>query len=190
MSSETDNDQQALIESIFQLDFAGSRDSAFTSKEAAKRWFKGWMATLDSNLQQTLHFKTLYTEKNGWSLKLRFKRLQESALERAIDAFVRLTGSKEFVRVMSDEDVAATMVQNEVFKHKMSKKAIDCGDYARTEGVVSHLSQYIGPVGRQGPTKRQKRTAMSGTELLNRAHRIGSASLKEARIEDDEEEEA
>lgn len=190
MSSEPDVEQQARFESIVVLDISGSRDTAFTCKEAAIKWLRRWIATLDTSLQQNLHLKTLYLEKSGWSLKVRFKRLQEPAFDRAIDAFTRLTGAKDFVHIMSDEDVAAELVQNEVYKHKMSKKASDCGDYARTEGVVSHLSQYIGPVGRQGPTKKQKRSALAGTELLNRAHRIGSASLREARVEDEDEEEA
>ena len=193
MSSQNSSDAESDVrpETIAMLEFGegGTRKTAFGSKKAALTWFNNWMATLDGILQRTIQLKTLYILKNGWSLKVRLLKLEGSSLDLVIEAFSQITGSGGSVRILSDEDAAQDTVFNEMFKRNKTRKAEECGDFGLTSTVVNRLSQYFGNVKESGPTKRQKRSAMASSELLNRSHKIGSAGLKEAVGQDDEEEE-
>ena len=190
MSSDQDAEQQPNFETIAVLDFgSGTLDTAFSSKLMAIRWFKRWMTTLDCSLQRNLQFKTLSLEKNGWSLKVRLHHMQASDLDRAVEAFSQLTGAGGSVQIMSDESVAGELLRTEIFKQKKNKQAGDCGDFAKTAAVVDRLSQYFGRVDKKGQTKKQKRCALAASELLNRSHLVGSSGLREARVEDEDEEE-
>jgi hypothetical protein len=129
----------------------------------------------------------LSLEKNGWSLKVRFHRMKGSAFERAVEALSILTGEDGSVDIMSEERVARELLSCEVYKQKQTKRAEVCGDYGRTAAVVDRLSQYLGPISRQGPSNMQKRSAIAASQLLNRSHLIGSSGLRERNEDADEE---
>jgi hypothetical protein len=187
-SSDQEAEHPSNLETIAVLVFGvGARNIAFASRQAAIRWFKKWMTSLDSSLQQILQFKTSL-EKNGWSLKVRFCHMEGSDLGKAVEAFTQLTGTGGSVQIMSDENVAGEILRNEVYKQRQSKQAIVCGDYAKTSAVVDRLSQYFGRVGEHGPSKRQRQRSFALAALSNRSHLIGSATLREARVEDDDDE--
>ena len=63
------------------------------------------------------------------------------------------------------------------------------GNFERVGAVVTNFQQYMGPAPTNGPTKKQKRAALSVYELMNRCHRIGSAGLREARSDEEGNEE-
>jgi hypothetical protein len=108
-------------------------------------------------------------------------------LDRITEVFQQVTGEGGSVHFLSDEDVAEALVQNQRYKLDRTNQARVCGDYEKTEELVGCLTQYFGKVSREGPTKKQRRSGGSATDLLNRVHLIGSSSLKEARQDSDED---
>ena len=191
MSSHQDAEPEttACAETIVVLHFGcDALASAFGSKEQAIRWFKRWLTTLDPSLQRNLPFRTLSVLKNGWALKVRFQAMQGAGLDQAGEALARLVGAEGSVKIMSEEDVASELLQDELFKQKQTARVGVCGNYEKTAIVVDRLSQYFGRVGKDGPTKKQRRCALAASELMNRSHLIGSAGLKEARVDDEDEE--
>ena len=188
--SNPDQEVRASAETIVILEFGTGRlDEAFSSRKQALQWFRKWMGRLDANLQRHLILRTLTLEKSGWGLKVRFDEMQSAEVEMAGAAFSQLTGAGGKVRFLSEEEVAQQVVMNHVFKTKRQKLSSECGDFARTGAVIESLQKFFGNVGPRGATKRQKRAASASCELLNRAHRIGSSGLREARIEDEDADE-
>ena len=122
-------------------------------------------------------------------MKLRLDFLEERALDNAITALEQLVGLGGDVVLMSKEEAALEMVQNETYKEKQTRRVGAVGNFERVGAVVTSFQQYMGNAPNGNPTKKQKRAASSVYELMNRCHRIGSAGLREARSEDEGDEE-
>ena len=63
------------------------------------------------------------------------------------------------------------------------------GHFERVGAVVTNFQQYMGKAPNGNPTKKQKRATSAVYELMNRCHRVGSAGLREARSDDEGDEE-
>ena len=177
----------SVVEIIVRLKFGPSALlAAFTSKPQAIRWFKNWLIAQDQRLQQCMVLRTVAMERNGWGLKVRFDRMAEDALEDSIASLRQLVGRAGTVTVLTDEEVALEIVHNETFKEKQMRRVSAVGNYERTSSVVAQLGQLIGEPSEAGPTKKQKRAAVAAMELLNRSHNIGSAGLREAHSDDED----
>ena len=180
----------AMTETIFKVQFGPAvLSSAFSSKLQAIRWSRKWLTTLEPGVQQSMCLRTVYLERQGWGLKMRFDYMSSGALEDALAALQQLVGSDGAVVVLSSEEVASDVLQAETYKEKQIRRVGAVGNYERTSSVVSQLGLFIGKPSENGPTKRQRRAALAGMELLNRSHRIGSAGLREAHSDEEVNEE-
>ena len=181
----------AMAETIIHLKFGPETLSRpFDSRLQATRWFRAWLAKLEPSLHQLIGLRTVYLEKRGWGMKLRLDFLEERALENAITALKGLVGLGGDVVLMSEEEAAMEMVTHETFKQMQTKRVGAVGNFERVGSVVANFQQYMGAVAPNGnPTKRQKRSTSAVYELLNRAHRVASAGLREAKPEDDGDDE-
>ena len=179
-----------MAETIFNIKFGSAAlSSAFSSRLQANRWCRKWLATLDPGLQQTIGFRTVCLERRGWGLKLRLDLIEGRAVDTVVTALEQLVGSGGEVVMMSREEVAFELVQNETYKEKQTRRVGAVGNFERVNNVVAQLGQFMGDTANGKPTKKQKRASMAGLELLNRSHRIGSAGLREARSDDEGNEE-
>ena len=120
-------------------------------------------------------------------MKLRLDLLDERAQEHVLTALDQLVGAGGYVTPMSKEDVVAEIARNELYKEKQQRKAGAVANFERISSVMENLQQYIGKAPKGRPTKRQKRTAAACSTLMDRAHKICSAGLKEGRSEDEDE---
>ena len=180
----------AVAETIFNIKFGSAAlSSAFSSRLQANRWCRKWLATLDPGLQQTIGFRTVCLERRGCGLKLRLDLIEGSALDDVVAALEQLVGSGGEVVMMSREEVAFELLQSETYKEKQTRRVGAVGNFERVGAVVAQLGQFIGDNANGNPTKKQKRASMAGLELLNRSHRIGSAGLREARSDEEGNEE-
>ena len=180
----------AMAETNFNIKFGSAAlSSAFSSRLQANRWCRKWLATLDPGLQQTIGFRTVCLERRGWGLKLRLDLIEGSALDDVVAALEQLVGSGGEVVMMSREEVAFDLLQSETYKEKQTRRVGAVGNFERVNNVVAQLGQFMGDTANGKPTKKQKRASMAGLELLNRSHRIGSAGLREARSDDEGNEE-
>ena len=179
-----------MTETIFKLQFgSGALSSAFSSRLQANRWCRKWLSTLQPDLQQSIGFRTVCLERHGWGLKLRLDYMEGSALDDVVTALQQLVGSGGEVVMMSREEVAFELVQNETYKEKQTRRVGAVGNFERVGAVVTQFGQYMGEAPNGKPTKKQKRAASSVYELMNRCHRIGSAGLREARSDEEDNEE-
>ena len=175
-----------MTETIFKLQFgSGALSSAFSSRLQANRWCRQWLSTLQPDLQQSIGFRTVCLERHGWGLKLRLDFMEGSALDDVVTALQQLVGSGGEVVMMSREEVAFEVLQSETYKEKQTRRVGAVGNFERVGAVVAQLGQFIGDNANGNPTKKQKRASMAGLELLNRSHRIGSAGLREARSDEE-----
>ena len=178
----------SMAESIIQLKFGPQAlPRPFVSRKHAGTYFKAWVAKLEPALQQAIGFRTAYLEKGGWGMKLRLDLLDERAQEHVLTALDQLVGAGGYVTPMSKEDVVAEIARNELYKEKQQRKAGAVANFERISSVMENLQQYIGKAPKGRPTKRQKRTAAACSTLMDRAHKICSAGLKEGRSEDEDE---
>ena len=179
-----------MTETIFKLQFgSGALSSAFSSRLQANRWCRQWLSTLQPDLQQSIGFRTVCLERHGWGLKLRLDFMEGSALDDVVTALQQLVGPGGDAVMMSREEVAFEVLQSETYKEKQTRRVSAVGNFERVGNVVAQLGQFMGEPPNGKPTKKQKRAALSGLELLNRSHRIGSAGLREARSDDEGNEE-
>ena len=179
-----------MAETIFNIKFGSAAlSSAFSSRLQANRWCRKWLATLDPALQQTIGFRTVCLERRGWGLKLRLDLIEGSALDDVVAALEQLVGSGGEVIMMSKEEVAFDLLQSETYKEKQTRRVGAVGNFERVGAVVTQFGQYMGEAPNGKPTKKQKRAASSVYELMNRCHRIGSAGLREARSDEEGNEE-
>ena len=181
----------SMAETIIHLKFGpDALIRPFDSKMQALKWFRAWLAKLEPSLQQLIGLRTVYLEKRGWGMKVRLDFVEERALENVITALKGFVGLGGDVVLMSEEEAAMEMVKNETFKQKQTLRVEAVGNFEHVGSVVANFQQYMGAVAPNGnPTKRQKRSTSAVYELLNRCHRVGSAGLREARSEDDGDEE-
>ena len=179
-----------MAETIFNIKFGSDTlSSAFSSRLQATRWCRKWLTTLDPGLQQTIGIRTVCLERRGWGLKLRLDLIEGSALDDVVAALEQLVGSGGEVVMMSREEVAFELVQNETYKEKQTRRVGAVGNFERVGAVVTNFQQYMGKAPNGRLTKRQKRATSAVYELMNRCHRIGSAGLREARSDDEGDEE-
>jgi hypothetical protein len=180
----------AMAETIFNIKFGSAAlSSAFSSRLQATRWCRKWLTTLDPGLQQTIGFRTVCLERHGWGLKLRLDYIQGSALDDVVAALEQLVGSGGEVVMMSREEVEFDLLKSETYKEKQTQRVGAVGNFERVGAVVAQLGKFMGEPPNGKPTKKQKRAALSGLELLNRSHRIGSAGLREAHSDEEGNEE-
>jgi len=180
----------AMAETIFNIKFGSDTlSSAFTSRVQATRWFRKWLTTQDPGLQQAIGIRTVCLERRGWGLKLRLDLIDGRAVDTVVTALEQLVGSGGEVVMMSREEVAFELVQNETYKEKQTRRVGAVGNFERVGAVVTQFGQYMGEAPNGNPTKKQTRAASSVYELMNRCHRIGSAGLREARSDEEDNEE-
>ena len=179
-----------MAETIFNIKFGSAAlSSAFSSRLQAIRWCRKWLATRDPGLQQTIGFRTVCLERRGWGLKLRLDLIDGRAVDTVVTALEQLVGSGGEVVMMSREEVAFELLQSETYKEKQTRRVGAVGNFERVGAVVTQFGQYMGEAPNGKPTKKQKRAASSVYELMNRCHRIGSAGLREARSDEEDNEE-
>ena len=179
-----------MAETILKLQFGSAAlSNAFSSRMQANRWCRKWMATLEPGLQQCMGFRTVCVERHGWGLKMRLDYMEGAALDEAVAALQQLVGSGGEVVILSKEEVACEVLQSETYKEKQTRRVGAVGNFERVGAVVTQFGQYMGEAPNGKPTKKQKRAALSVYELMNRCHRIGSAGLREARSDEEGNEE-
>ena len=177
-----------MAETIIQLKFGPEALARpFVSRMKAGMYFKEWVSKLEPDLQHAIGFRCAYLEKNGWGLKIRLDLIDERAMEHVIRALNGLVGAGGYVTPMSQEDIAAELTKSQVYKEKQERKVVAVANFERISSVMENLQQYMGKAPKGRPTKRQKRTAAACSTLMDRAHKICSAGLKEGRSEDEDE---
>ena len=177
-----------MAETIIQLKFGPEALARpFVSRMKAGMYFKEWVSKLEPDLQHAIGFRCAYLEKNGWGLKIRLDLIDDRAMEHVIRALNGLVGAGGYVTPMSQEEITAELTRSQVYKEKQERKVVAVANFERISSVMENLQQYIGKAPKGRPTKRQKRTAAACSTLMDRAHKICSAGLKEGRSEDEDE---